>query len=46
MRLILMSANRDIEANEDEKYDFVIKIVSSDLSFEEIVNWIKQNTIQ
>ena len=41
MRLHLMTNHMDIEATEDEKYDFVIKIASGDSSFDEIKEWIR-----
>jgi death-on-curing protein len=41
MRLHLMMHDLDIEASEDEKYDFVIKIASGNSSFDEIREWIK-----
>ena len=40
MRLHLMMNHMDIEATEDEKYDFVIKIASGASSFDEIKKWI------
>jgi len=40
MRLHLLMNQLDIEASEDEKYDFVIQIASGKSSFEEIKRWI------
>lgn len=40
MRLLLLQAGQDIQATQDEKYDFVVKVASSQLSFPEIVAWI------
>lgn len=42
MRLILVMNGKDIEAGEDEKYDFVIKIASGKLDFEQILSWIRE----
>lgn len=40
MRLLLMNEEQDIEAEEDDKYDFVIQIASGKIEFEEIRSWI------
>lgn len=45
MGVILSQSNLDIEASEDEKYDFVIQIASGELAFEQIVAWIKARLI-
>jgi death-on-curing protein len=42
MRLILMQSGHDLRATQDEKYDFVIGVASSQLAFPEIVGWIKE----
>lgn len=44
MRLVLMNFGKDIQATQDEKYDFVIAVASGQLDFQEIANWIKQRT--
>jgi len=44
MRLVLMNFGKDIQATQDEKYDFVITVASGQLDFQEIVTWIKQRT--
>lgn len=44
MRLVLMNLGKDIQATQDEKYDFVIAVASGQLDFQEIVTWIKQRT--
>jgi death-on-curing protein len=36
MRLILLEGKIDLKAEEDEKYDFVIKAAKGELSFDEI----------
>jgi death-on-curing protein len=41
MRLLLMQSGNDLQATQDEKYDFVISIASGRLAFPEIVDWIK-----
>jgi death on curing protein len=40
MRLVLLQYDLDILANQDEKYDFVIKAAKSELDFDSIKNWI------
>ncbi len=41
-RLLLLSANVDIDATEDERYDFVISVAEGKTTFEEIVKWTKR----
>jgi len=43
MRLFLMSKGFDIEATQDEKYNFVISIASGNLKFDEIVQGLKNH---
>lgn len=43
MRLFLMQEGLDIEATQDEKYEFVIKIARGELDFEAIREWIQEN---
>jgi len=43
MRLLLMSKGKDINASEEEKYQFVIGIASGKLKYEAILSWIKNN---
>lgn len=45
MRLILMHYNRDIVVSEELKYQFVISVASSELKFDGIVSWLKENVI-
>lgn len=40
MRLLLMQHNKDIEASEDEKYEFVIEIASGKRKYDQIKDWI------
>ncbi|GAB3997445.1 type II toxin-antitoxin system death-on-curing family toxin [Spirosoma daeguense] len=44
MRLLLLEQGKDILAGQNEKYTFVIDVATGVLSFEQIVNWVKQNT--
>lgn len=41
-RLIIMGSGLDIFADEDTKYELVIKVSKSELDFEEILSWLKQ----
>ncbi len=43
MRLTLLLDGLDIEADENSKYDFVMKIAEGKLTFEEIRSWIESN---
>lgn len=43
MRLILMEEDIDIEATQDEKYAFVIKIASGKMNFDSIREWIQNH---
>ena len=42
MRLLLMNNGFDIQATEDDKYDFVISIAKGDYKIDDITNWIKK----
>ena len=42
MRLLLMNYGKDIQASQDDKYDFVIAVASGKLEFLQIVSWIKE----
>ena len=42
MRLILMKEKKGIRANQEEKYEFVIKIASGEIDYEEIRDWINE----
>ena len=44
MRLTLMEAGMDIEANQDDKYEFVISVSKGELGFDQIKNWIEDKT--
>jgi death on curing protein len=41
MRLTLLETGSDIEATENEKYQFVISIARGDIKYKEICIWIK-----
>jgi death on curing protein len=40
MRLLLMNYGNDINATQDEKYDFVMNIVKGNFKYEKILKWI------
>jgi death-on-curing protein len=40
MRLLLLKSGLDIQAGQEEKYDFVISIATGESSFDSIKNWI------
>jgi death on curing protein len=44
MRLFLLHEGLDIEATENEKYDFVLMIAEGKSNYEEIRDWIKRKT--
>ena len=41
MRLFIIECGKDINANQNEKYDFVIRIASGELDFNGICHWIR-----
>jgi death-on-curing protein len=43
---LLRKNNIKLTASENEAYEFVIDIASSQISFDEIVNWLQQNSQQ
>ncbi|MEP5611412.1 MAG: type II toxin-antitoxin system death-on-curing family toxin [Cyclobacteriaceae bacterium] len=43
-RLLLMTDQFDITAEQDQKYEFVINISTGKLDFEQIKEWIKKNS--
>lgn len=45
LRAMLLSGNKDLTANEDQKYDFVIQVASGNLDFAAILDWIKSNSL-
>jgi death-on-curing protein len=45
MRLMLMTSGKDLLATEDEKYDFVIRIASGKMNYQEILDWLRYRMI-
>ncbi len=39
--MLLISEGKDIVASEEDKYQFIIKIASGELKFEEIKMWLQ-----
>lgn len=46
MRILLRKDQKDIEAKEEEKYDFVIRISEGNIEFDEIRAWIEEKRIK
>ena len=44
MRLILLENEIDLDADQDEKFNFVIKTAKGELSLEDIREWIRKNS--
>jgi len=44
LRLYLIQNGLDINASQDNKYEFVINIASGTLKYEGILSWLKSNT--
>jgi len=42
MRLVLMTDRKNIDASQEEKYEFVTQIASGKIHYEEIRDWIKE----
>lgn len=45
-RLILMENGYDINASQNEKYDFVISVTKGEIRFEEIKKWLSAHIIK
>lgn len=45
MRIFLISNGFDINASQEEKYDFVINIASGQLKFEHIADWLTKHVV-
>jgi len=43
-RLLLMNEQRDIHANQKDKYQFVISISTGELNFNQIKEWLDKNS--
>ncbi len=46
MRLLLLKYHHDIQCSQNEKYDFVIRIASSELNIEQINSWLREHCIE
>ena len=46
MRLLLLSENHDIEASQQEKFDFVIAIASGHFKYDDILSWLDLHVMQ
>ena len=46
MRYFLLEDDLDIKANQTEKYDFVIKIAKGQLSYDQILSWLLEKSIE
>ena len=42
MRLLLLQSAQDIQAEQEEKYDFMISIATGELTFQGIKQWIRE----
>ena len=45
-RILLLENGFDITADENMRYDFVIAIASGEMHYDEILAWLKQNTLK
>ena len=46
MRLTLLQNNMDLKASQNEKYQFVKRIASGQLEYDQILDWIKKRIIE
>lgn len=44
-RLTLLKSDLDLVATTDERYDFVIKVASGEIEYEEILAWIQEHLV-
>ncbi len=44
MRLLLLKNGLDINASQDEKYEFVMGVASGQTKFESIISWLENHT--
>ena len=44
MRLFLLQNGADIQATQQDKYEFVISVASGKIRFEEIVSWLEKHS--
>ena len=45
MRLFLITNHADINASENEKFDFVMDIASGKMKYDDIIDWLQHHTI-
>ncbi|OLY90985.1 death on curing protein [Cnuella takakiae] len=45
MRLLLMRNGLDLKASQQEKYDFVLAVISGSSNFEQSVNWLRSHIV-
>ncbi len=45
MRILLKEGNLDIDATEDDKYEFVINSAKGELKFDQIRDWIRKRIV-
>jgi death-on-curing protein len=43
MRMVLLEGSTDIEASQQEKYEFVIEVASGKMKYPEILTWIQNH---
>lgn len=46
MRLLLLKLKYDMRANQNEKYEFVMKIASGEFKIEQITSWLKERSFE
>lgn len=46
MRLLLLQFGKDIQATQDEKYEFVVGVAAGQVDLTEVVAWIKAKVIE
>ncbi len=46
MRLFLINNKMDINATEDEKYEFVMKIASGNTNYDEVLGWLRGHVLK
>ena len=45
MRLLILESGQDLNANEEDKYQFVIRISTGQLDYDAILDWLKTHLI-
>lgn len=46
MRMLLLNEKQDIDASENDKYEFVMKAASGEIPFEQIKKWLSDHRVQ